>query len=306
MDEMSNEWLQLARRRLDKVVPPIQSNFRVYAIMTWADKENDKMGWVSGTNSETAYIGGSICAERAAAVQLRELSHSAKVTALYLISDLENDCITPGVLCREYLMSCMDLDVPIHLGNFDLNIIRKTTLRKLYPYPSIYERISRNDLLIYGKRMAEKHLPLHFGDRWIRLHEEVRKVTNNDEFGFHMHPINYAAGIQFQDESISVSWQKAGIEYGTTVDAVSGMLNNIESKGKKNPAILLLMLDQFGLPHAPFAPARAQLYERGYSDIIVGVLDYDSGSFNETSIEDLVPDCPKLCELWPSIVTNEI
>ena len=85
---MTNEWYQLAKDRLDKIVPPIQSNFRVYAIITWVDNENTKTGWVSGTNSETAYIGGSICAERAAAVQLRELPQSTRVTALYLISDL--------------------------------------------------------------------------------------------------------------------------------------------------------------------------------------------------------------------------
>jgi len=297
---MSHVWLQLAKERLANVVPPIQSNFRVYAIITWKIKENGEKGWVSGTNSETAYIGGSICAERAAAVQLRELPHSAKVTALYLVSDLKNDCITPGVLCREYLLSCMDLDVPIYLGNYDLNITRKTTLRKLYPYPSIYERIPRDDLLIHAKKMAEKHLPLHFGDRWKRLHEKVKEVTNNDEFGFRIHPITYAAGIQFRDGRIIVSWQKAGLEYGTSVDAVSGMLTNIERNGEKNPPVLLLMLDQFGLPHAPFAPARAQLYERGYSNINVGVLDCDTGSFNETSIQDLVPDCPKMCELWPS------
>ena len=119
---MSIQWLQLAKERMSNIIPPIQSNFRVYAIITWKDDTNDEKGWISGTNSETAYIGGSICAERAAAVQLRELPCSASVTGLYLISDLKNDCITPGVLCREYLLSCMATDVPIHLGNFDLNI----------------------------------------------------------------------------------------------------------------------------------------------------------------------------------------
>ena len=301
---MTNEWFQLAKDRLDKVAPPIQSNFRVYAIITWTDNENTKTGWVSGTNSETAYIGGSICAERAAAVQLRELPKSTRVTALYLISDLKNDCITPGVLCREYLLSCMEPDVPIHLGNYDLNIIRKTTLRQLYPYPSIYERITRDDLLVRGKQLAEKHIPLNLHEKWKRLYQEVQNVTCKDQFGVQIHPITYAAGIQFQNESISVSWQKAGMEYGTTVDAVTGILNDIEKNDKDNRPTLLLMLDQFGLPHAPFAPARAQLYERSYSDIVVGALDYESGIFNETTIQDLVPDCPKMCELWPSISVN--
>ena len=301
---MSLQWLQLAKERMGNVIPPIQSNFRVYAIITWSDDENDKKGWVSGTNSETAYIGGSICAERAAAVQLRELPHFAIVTGLYLISDLKNDCITPGVLCREYLLSCMAPDVPIHLGNFDLNITRTTSLRKLYPCPNIYERIARDNLLIHGKSLAEKHLPLTLGEKWKLLYQEVKDVTKNDKFGSHVHPITYAAGIQFEDESISVSWQKAGMEYGTTVDAVTGLLNDIEKNGKQNAPILMLMLDQFGLAHAPFAPARAQLFERGYSDVIVGVLDFESHSLRETTVQELVPDCPKMCELWPSIVSH--
>lgn len=301
---MSKEWLQLAKMRLDNVVPPIQSNFRVYAIITWNNNENDTEGWVSGTNSETSYIGGSICAERAAAVQLRELPQTTKVTALYLISDLKNDCITPGVLCREYLLSLMDPDAPIHLANYDLEVKRETTLRKLYPYPSIYERISRDNLLITGEKLAEIHLPLQFGDKWMSLYKQIQKETSRDQFGYHIHPITYAAGIKFQDESVKVTWQKAGMEYGTTVDAVTGLLNYIEKDKKQNPPILLLMLDQFGLPHAPFAPARAQLFERGYSDIVVGVLDFVSGTFEETTVQDLVPDCPKMSELWPSIAAN--
>ena len=64
-----------------KIIPPRQSGFRVYAILTWEDTATGKTGWISGTNSESSYIGGAICAERAAATQLRELPSTVKVSA---------------------------------------------------------------------------------------------------------------------------------------------------------------------------------------------------------------------------------
>ena len=138
------EWLMLATQRMKKVLPPIQSNFRVYAILTWKDSTNNMTGWVSGTNSESSFIGGSLCAERAAAVQLRELPASIQVTAVYLCSDLLEIPITPGVLCREYLLSCVSPDIPVWMATADLSTIRSSTLRELYPYPNMYENIKRD------------------------------------------------------------------------------------------------------------------------------------------------------------------
>ena len=131
---------------MHRVVPPRQSNFRVYAVIRWRHTTTGARGWVSGTNSEQAYIGGSLCAERAAAVQLRELGGPrVAVTALYLVSDLTASCITPGVLCREYLLSCVAPDVPVWLATAGLEHVRKTTLRELYPFPSPYEGVPRAD-----------------------------------------------------------------------------------------------------------------------------------------------------------------
>jgi cytidine deaminase len=295
----TTEWLQLAKKRLSHVCPPLQSSFRVYSIITWRNIRSGETGWVSGTNSESAYIGGSICAERAAAVQLRELPQSTTVTAIYLISDLQNDCITPGLLCREYLLSCVALDVPIHLGNSDISKTRKTTLKELFPYPSMYEKIPRDELLKQGKEYAEKYGPILYERKWAPLFKAVNEVVKNDTFGAHIHPIQYAAGITFEDGTISVSWQKAEIEYGGTVDAVTGLFGDIEKNGDTNQPVLLLMIDQFGLPHAPFAPARAQLFERGFTELIVFVVDHITGKFEEVNLDQLVPDCPKMSELWP-------
>jgi len=99
-----DEWLQFAIARMKKVRPPLQSNFRVYAIITYETKDGE-LDFISGTNSECAFIGSSLCAERSAAVRLREIA-GANVKNIYLVSDLSDEYLSPGLLCREYLLSC--------------------------------------------------------------------------------------------------------------------------------------------------------------------------------------------------------
>ena len=299
------DFLKLCAERMQRVEPPRQSKFRVYAILTWEnvdDSGEKRLGWVSGTNSESAFIGGSLCAERAAAVQLRELPRGTRVTGVYLVSDLEQSCITPGVLCREYLLSCVHPDTPIHLGSKDLHITRVTSLRKLYPCRSVYESMPRDSIAERGKKTAAKiELETLFkgpnGKVWKLLMEKACSSVQKDIFGAQMHPVQYATAMQFADGSVSVAWQKAGLEYGTSIDSVTALLHEVDAKGSP---LRLIQVDNYGVLHAPFAPARAQLFERGCQATEVAVYDIDKDKLVVTSIKDLVPDCPSMGELWPS------
>jgi cytidine deaminase len=298
--------LRLCVQRMRRVKPPRQSQFRVYAILAWEHAATGTSGWVSGTNSESAYIGGSLCAERAAAVQLRELPADTKVTGVYLISDLEHSCITPGVLCREYLLSCVDPDTPVHLGSKDLRITRVTSLRDLYPCRSVYEGVDRECIAERGKLIASRQLRDQTqklfqdgpnGSAWEALVKMAMAAVNNDHFGAQMHPVQYAAAMQFADGTKAVAWQKAGLEYGTSVDSVTALLHQVDHKGAP---VRIVQVDQFGVLHAPFAPARAQLYERGCGTAEVAVFDIDAQALTVTTINELVPDCPSMSELWPA------
>ena len=309
------EWLLLATQRMKKVLPPIQSNFRVYAILTWKDSTNNMTGWVSGTNSESSFIGGSLCAERAAAVQLRELPASIQVTAVYLCSDLLGTPITPGVLCREYLLSCVSSDIPVWMATADLSTIRSSTLRELYPYPNMYENVKRDNLEHFGRQCcatttavrASDHFPSEdvlSKNKWGQLMKMAQKASSKDVLGGKMHPCLYGAAIEFDDGSIRVSWQKAGLEYGTTVDSVTSLLRDIDNNNNNNnkreaiKPIKLVQVDQFQNLIAPFAPARAQLYERGYDCLQVAVMEVPSGIRKVVTVASLVPDCPKMSEIW--------
>ena len=305
-------WLTLATTRMKIVVPPKQSSFRVYAILTWRDSQSGVEGFVSGTNSETSFIGGSLCAERAAAVQLRELPATVVVTAVYLTSDLVGTPITPGVLCREYLLSCVSPDVPIWLTTADMSVKRVTSLKELYPFPSLYCGKARDELehcgkaaslLIYDIDQSRRFSLTNQGSKssWLHLISIAIQASQQDELGSAMHPIHYGAALEYSDGSIISSCQKAGLEYGTTIDAVTSLLRDIDMKRSiaEGPTPLkLVQVDQYGNLHAPFAPARAQLYERGNEKLNCLVMSSSTGERTEVTVESLVPDCPTMCEIW--------
>jgi len=109
--------------RLSLPSSPSQSNFRVLALLFYEELE-EKNGcsvasatshlppWIKqavgdrnfivGTNDEPGYMGGAICAERSAMVQLRFVP-AFRITKLVIATDCETVPISPGMLCREFL-----------------------------------------------------------------------------------------------------------------------------------------------------------------------------------------------------------
>src|SRR5690606_7706217 len=95
---------------------------------------------VEGTNTEPSYLGGSICAERAALVQLPRLG-DVRVVHVYVVTDATYP-LSPGVLCREVLSSKADLSTPITLGNAQSTQILTVPLADLWPFPNVYTTVS--------------------------------------------------------------------------------------------------------------------------------------------------------------------
>ena len=105
--------------RLSLPSSPSQSNFRVLALLFYEElSDNDGTAishlppWIKqvvgdrnfivGTNDEPGYMGGAICAERAAMVQLRFVP-AFRLTKVVIATDCETVPISPGMLCREFL-----------------------------------------------------------------------------------------------------------------------------------------------------------------------------------------------------------
>ena len=93
---------------------PSQSEFRVFAILIV--ETEGKLILIAGANSEQGYIGGAICAERAAICSLRFLPSQWIIRRVIVVTDSEIP-ISPGALCREYLMSVCQPETIVIMGN---------------------------------------------------------------------------------------------------------------------------------------------------------------------------------------------
>ncbi|RLN51659.1 hypothetical protein BBJ29_003277 [Phytophthora kernoviae] len=118
-------------------------------------------------------------------------------------------------------------------------------------------------------------------------------------------PLRYAAGTQFTDGEIRVTWQHKTLEYGSSLDAVSKLIPFVEAKQQTTEdtpspeernivrPTFIIQVDQFGILHAPFARARAYFFEFGFLDVPVLIHDAE-GKLHRVPIGALVaesPDC---------------
>lgn len=108
--------------RLSLKKPPRQSFFRVVAVVYFSRildgiRRDNERHHVVGTNDEPHSIAGSICAERAALMQLRFIPDLDEITKIVIVTD-SVDAISPGMLCREFMASHdrIPWGVPIVLG----------------------------------------------------------------------------------------------------------------------------------------------------------------------------------------------
>jgi len=338
--EDRNDIVLVNRYRLSLSKPP-QSFFRVVALLFYEEEEvkeksklpsglppwvsqrtDDGRSYIVGTNDEPGYMGGSICAERSAIVQLRFLP-SARVTKLVICTD-STEPIAPGMLCREFMAGhhCFPWDLRIistgcicskcskRDGDLftDRGIAEEcvdgiptldTTLTALYPYPSPYTRCNSSQSVSLGATYAQSAraavLTDLLSDSWRNL---LELATNEARANIsENHPIQFGAAVSFADGTVATSRQVSALEYGCSLDAVSQLAPNFRGKGPK----LLIQVDQYGVAHSPFAPARAFLSENGYNDckilVHTGAVEEDptnhaNCSLSEILVSDLAPNAP--------------
>ncbi|KAG7370948.1 serine/threonine protein kinase [Nitzschia inconspicua] len=290
-------------------------------------RNSRKRTFIVGTNDEPGYIGGAICAERSAMVQLRFLP-SFRITKLVIATDSVQP-IACGMLCREFLAGHTsvpwDLEVistacqcsRCGLRDEELFLQKTactdehdehsiptlcTTIAELYPYPSPYTRLTAAQSLALGERYNES---IKSSDDLTGLQETTKRLlelaiieakANISE----IHPIQFGAAAMLEDESIVTSHQSSALEYGCTLDAVSQLVPHFKDEDLR--PIMLVQADQFGIAHAPFAPARSFLSEHGFQDCMIllhetpsleNVADnFDRWKLKEVCVSDLAPNAP--------------
>lgn len=274
---------------------PLHSQFRVIAILLLQDGQT-----IVGSNDEPSHpgIAGSICAERAAFLRLRLWKDPAPIVAIYIVTDAGRAC-TPGMLCRQYMWGLIDPD--------DTRIVLQScerdsdplvlSLRQLYPYPSIYRGLGRDECVQLGEKLKDrvsnqwKHIaiPGLTTEQVQALLECARAATARDTRDA-LHPIRYGAAALLSDASFVSASQLKSIEFGSTLDPVCQMASSLVGGP---PVVAVVVVDQFDVPHAPFATGRSFLAEYGYEDAYC-VVTKDEGEMAVVTVKNLHPYNPSL------------
>lgn len=287
--------------RLNLSEPPSQSNFRVFCLLIVSiSSKTDEYLIIQGTNSEPCYIGGSICAERSALLRLRFFRNEENVQIEKVIVTTDSlSPVSPGALCREYLISFGATTIPVLIGNCDGSNIIETTIGNLYPYPSLYRSIDRKNIMSYAESFHNtkaKHIELIGNDDLLKLYDVACQCNKYDKYD-KLHPIALSSSILLKNGDIERAWQLKGLEYGCTLDSVSQLVYELERRrisvlesGNSNihEPVYLLTVDQFGVLHSPFAQARALLVEFGYENVQIIIHDIN-GELVFTTPKELLP-----------------
>eukprot|EP01098_Paradermamoeba_levis_P009851 TRINITY_DN4123_c0_g1_i1.p1 TRINITY_DN4123_c0_g1~~TRINITY_DN4123_c0_g1_i1.p1 ORF type:complete len:369 (-),score=90.30 TRINITY_DN4123_c0_g1_i1:128-1195(-) len=238
LTEEDKKFITLCQENKEKVTPPIYSNFRVYAIITYLDEEGS-LKYVHGANCESCFIGGSICAERSAIVKFKEIKYQ-KILKLYLVSD-GDDYITPGILCRLFLLEFVSPQAPVIMIGAKSSKI--SDLATLYPYPPHYIGVNASKVLECAKNFSLKteKLKTKFhkegshqhgvnGEHHLMsLYHSVIKATARDNKDT-LFPLRWAAGLLVEDKETrtillrKIVWQDKTLEYGSTIDPITKLL----------------------------------------------------------------------------------
>lgn len=325
------------RYRLSLTTFPTQSSFRVVAIVFYKESSDatisaelpspvadNRIGvrqYVVGTNDEPGgFIGGSICAERAALVQLRFLP-TAKVTKIVIVTDHEKP-ISPGMLCREFMAghAAVPWDVLIVLAGCQQRnggyTTTKTTLRQLYPHPSPYARLTASQAIDFGSEFAKgkdvtksEEITTTLPASTVRLLMAAARKASLKDTLTSLHPIQFGTAVLLDDDTIVSGHQKKALEYGASLDAVTQLVPLIEQSVAR--PVAWVQVDANGIAHAPFAPARAYLSEHGYDDcrVLIHSYQYDDssnekgsatriGKLIDVAASDLSPNAPDMGNLW--------
>lgn len=295
------------RQRLSLHGTPTQSNFNVVALFFIQDIMGRRF-IVEGMNAEQGYMGGAICAERSVMTQLRK--YADPVIEKVVITTDSDEPISPGVLCREYMMSCAADETPIILGNADSSVITgPMPLRSLHPAPYVYRKQDRDHVPKFSVEFAQLcQSPIN---AQFALWDQIEKSLVEKAFAGRdttkrttsLHPISFSAAVLFlsdegavKEEDIEVSGWLPALEFGATLCPVQLLLREFEKRKRERKAgavpAILCMVDNVGVVHAPFASARSLLAEYGYHKTTTVLYHHEDGTERKATIEELCPPPP--------------
>lgn len=295
-------WLRLAEKaRVARRWPPSQSAFRVVCVLPLPD------GAVYGFNDEAWNLPAAICAERAAFLQLANRNDELTIDSVYIVCDAKTP-ITSGTLCREYMYSSRFTRpetriVTASFGRDGTVATLEATLAELWPWPSPYARLSASQQCTLGRRLAALLAPP--SDDLARQCYDAARAACRDDDKSDLHPIRYGAAAVFRDGSTRASRQWKALEYGASLDPIGLLAPALEAERcNGNPALIVAMVDDFGVAHAPFARGRALLVEHGFARVAV-ICHRVSLRSGDLSAEPVMVPASELTPLVPAFTAAD-
>lgn len=154
---------------------------------------------------EQGYIGGAICAERAALLQLSHYEDPI-IKKVIITTDSETP-IAPGVQCREYMLSHATPDTVVIMASGDSTRVSRSNLQDLYPCQYLYRYQRRKDVLCFAENFATNTKPVT-DELYVGAAELFRRTMAHIVYdnAIALHPLQLAAGVMYSNGDIEVSW----------------------------------------------------------------------------------------------------
>jgi cytidine deaminase len=283
-------WLALADRIRRSLPPPPQSSFRVVAVVALGSRLRGE--YVVGTNIEAGNLHNSVCAERVAfgALQLYCQRRPGAVRCIYIVTDAPQP-ISPGALCREFMYSSPFCTPATRVlsATPDLGQRLDVTLAELLPRASPYCRLGAADQRKWAKATSLQTPPT--GSAAATAYAAAKRASHGDDRD-DLHPTRYGVACAFDDGTVETAVQRKALEYGCSLDPVGQLAPELAKKRRDGVRpIVVALVDDLGVAHAPFASGRAFLAEHGYG--AVDVLCHDSeGALHVVEALELMPFVP--------------
>ena len=192
------------------------------------------------------------------------------------------------------------------------------TLRELYPHPPIYHGVGKGFLNSVASAFLARmeavdesgggglsrclggRVPLKGASE---LYKSIVNLARTPHHSDATHPLHLAAGVLFSSGRCVLERQLPALEYGCTVDAVTRLSAAMGGRvggeeGDADQPVLLFLVDQFGICHAPAAEPRSWLSEFGgvktRTSLTIVLHEAASGALLGVTPEQLAPLAPNI------------
>lgn len=250
-------------------------------------------------NSEVVGLTGSCSAERSVIAKML-MRHGGRsplvgVEKLVLVTDAPH-CVLPGYQCREILREHVDPSVLVVCAwrseeDGHLKKIQSLTvsIEELHPYPSPYLHMASKEVSELAEQFARRCAPVPRQPAdWHRLYEATRAIARAHPASSSRAGVHYAAGAMFFSGDIRTCEAAPAQEPSCSLEAISRLSAWLEEHSRQDDLPqLILISDQWGVLHAPFAVGRGYLIEHGYGDVSILLHDSCTAELRELRCRDL-------------------